>query len=191
MWWGELPQALFQGFLCHRNVCAQLGWLQLSFRNPTQCLWGRQPIIENTFDCHDRLYGKSFASFHIKKYTKWIEYIPYHGVSLVAQLVKDMPAMQETEGLDPWVGKIPWRRAWQPTLVFLPGVPPDRGAWWATVQGSQKSRTRLKQLHTHAQLDSHYFKMFSFQLTSKLQTVGKQHLLYMYLAESLKQIKNS
>ena len=23
--------------------------------------------------------------------------------------------------LDPWVGKIPWRRAWQPTSVFLPG----------------------------------------------------------------------
>ena len=21
----------------------------------------------------------------------------------------------------PWVGKIPWRRAWLPTLVFLPG----------------------------------------------------------------------
>jgi len=21
----------------------------------------------------------------------------------------------------PWVGKIPWRRAWQPTPVFLPG----------------------------------------------------------------------
>ena len=24
-------------------------------------------------------------------------------------------------GFDPWVGKIPWRRAWQPTLAFLPG----------------------------------------------------------------------
>ena len=24
-------------------------------------------------------------------------------------------------GLDPWVGKIPWRRAWQHTSVFLPG----------------------------------------------------------------------
>ena len=24
-------------------------------------------------------------------------------------------------GLDPWIGKIPWRREWQPTLVFLPG----------------------------------------------------------------------
>ena len=22
---------------------------------------------------------------------------------------------------DPWVGKIPWRREWLPTLVFLPG----------------------------------------------------------------------
>ena len=24
-------------------------------------------------------------------------------------------------GFDPWVGKIPWRRAWQPLPVFLPG----------------------------------------------------------------------
>ena len=23
-------------------------------------------------------------------------------------------------GFDPWVGKVPWRRAWQPTPVFLP-----------------------------------------------------------------------
>ena len=38
--------------------------------------------------------------------------------------------MQETEemqfgteemGFDPWVGKIPWKRAWQPTSVSLPG----------------------------------------------------------------------
>ena len=24
-------------------------------------------------------------------------------------------------GFDPWVGKIPWRRAWQPTPILLPG----------------------------------------------------------------------
>ena len=24
-------------------------------------------------------------------------------------------------GFDPWVGKITWRREWQPTPVFLPG----------------------------------------------------------------------
>ena len=26
----------------------------------------------------------------------------------------------ERPGLNRWVGKIPWRRAWQPTPVFLP-----------------------------------------------------------------------
>ena len=26
-------------------------------------------------------------------------------------------------GFDPWVGKIPWRRAWHPTPVFLPREP--------------------------------------------------------------------
>ena len=24
-------------------------------------------------------------------------------------------------GFNPWLGKIPWRRKWQPTPVFLPG----------------------------------------------------------------------
>ena len=41
-------------------------------------------------------------------------------VSLVAQMVKYLPAIQET-GFNPWVGKIPWRRKWQPTPVLLPG----------------------------------------------------------------------
>ena len=27
-------------------------------------------------------------------------------------------------GFDPWIGKIPWRRAWQPTPVFLPKESP-------------------------------------------------------------------
>ena len=40
--------------------------------------------------------------------------------SLVAQMVKNLPAMQETQ-FNPWVGKMPWRREWLPTPVFLPG----------------------------------------------------------------------
>ena len=28
---------------------------------------------------------------------------------------------RERRGFNPWAGKILWRRAWQPTLVFLPG----------------------------------------------------------------------
>ena len=39
---------------------------------------------------------------------------------------------------DPWDGKIPWRREWQPTAVFLPGDFHGRGAWWATVHGGHK-----------------------------------------------------
>ena len=38
----------------------------------------------------------------------------------MAQTVKNLPAVQET-GFNPWVGKIPWRRAWPPTPVFLSG----------------------------------------------------------------------
>ena len=29
---------------------------------------------------------------------------------------------RKRRGFDPWVRKIPWRRKWQPTLVFLPGA---------------------------------------------------------------------
>ena len=47
-------------------------------------------------------------------------HIQYYGVSQVAQMVNNLPAMLET-GFDPWVGKIPWRRKWQPISVFLPG----------------------------------------------------------------------
>ena len=43
----------------------------------------------------------------------------YSWASLVAQTVKNLPAMK-----DPWVGKTPWRGAWQPTPVFSPGESP-------------------------------------------------------------------
>ena len=39
---------------------------------------------------------------------------------LVAQLVKHLPAMQET-WVRSWVGKIPWKMEWLSTPVFLPG----------------------------------------------------------------------
>ena len=40
---------------------------------------------------------------------------------------------------DPWVWKIPWRRAWQPTLDYCLDNPRDRGAWQATVHGVTES----------------------------------------------------
>ena len=45
---------------------------------------------------------------------------PSSGASLIAQLVKTLPAMQETRPwFDSWVRKIPWRRDRPPTPVFL------------------------------------------------------------------------
>ena len=36
-------------------------------------------------------------------------------------MVKNLPVNAGGYGFDLWVGKIPWRRKWQPTPVFLPG----------------------------------------------------------------------
>ena len=42
-------------------------------------------------------------------------------------------------GLDPWVGKIPWRRKWHPTPVFLPGENPmDEESGGLHSMGSQR-----------------------------------------------------
>ena len=43
--------------------------------------------------------------------------------SQMALVVNNLPASAGDirPGFDPWDGKIPWRRAWQPTPVFLPG----------------------------------------------------------------------
>ena len=48
---------------------------------------------------------------HINSYPQW--------VSLLPQAVKNLPAVQETQVFS-WVRKIPWRREWLPTPVFLP-----------------------------------------------------------------------
>ena len=66
-----------------------------------------------------------------------------HNASLVAQIVKNLPAMQETsvrslgwddpleEGMATHSSILAWR------------VPKDRGAWRAAIYGVAKSRTRL------------------------------------------------
>ena len=51
-------------------------------------------------------------------------------------MVKNLPAMQRL-GFDLWVRKIPWRREWQLTPVFLPSIFHGQRSWQATV-GSQR-----------------------------------------------------
>ena len=52
-------------------------------------------------------------------------------------MVKNLPAMQGTQ----IPGKIPCRRKWQPTPVFLPGEFHGKRTWQAIVHGVTKSWT--------------------------------------------------
>jgi len=56
-------------------------------------------------------------------------------VSLGGSDGKESACGAENLGFFPWAGKIPWRREWQPTPVFLPEKSMERGAWRATVHG--------------------------------------------------------
>ena len=68
--------------------------------------------------------------------------------SLVAQVVKNLPAMQERPGFDPWVGKIPWRKemethssilAWKILWTEAPGVLQPMG--WQRVRRDRATET--------------------------------------------------
>ena len=55
-------------------------------------------------------------------------------------------------GLDPWVGKIPWSRGWQPTPVFLPGE-----SSWTEEPGGLQSIQPHKAGHPWSDLTQHAY----------------------------------
>ena len=87
--------------------------------------------------------------------------LQYSWTSLVVQMVKNPPTMWET-----WVqslsGNIPWRRAWQPTLVFLLGESP----WTEEPGGLQsmgsQSWTLLSTQYNSLRAPSHCWELLSF-----------------------------
>ena len=66
-------------------------------------------------------------------------------VSQVVLVVKNSPANAgDTRcSFNPWVGKIPWRRTWQPTPVFLPGESHGQRSLAGDSHRVAKSQTRL------------------------------------------------
>ena len=65
------------------------------------------------------------------KWLNWTELNPLQNCGLqnsmdcivmgLQRVGQDWETFTFTFGFNPWVGKIPWRRKWQPTPVFLPG----------------------------------------------------------------------
>ena len=69
--------------------------------------------------------------------------------------------MQETHkrlGLDPWIGKIPWRGAWQSTPVFLPGESHEQRSLMGFCPRGLKETEATEHTPMHAQL---YFSQLS------------------------------
>ena len=88
--------------------------------------------------------------------------LQYSWASLVAQMVKNLPAMQQA-----WVRsqgeKIFWRRVWQPFQYSCLEKPMDRGAWWATVHGVTESQTQLSNFHFQTRKPQRRLKCFEPQ----------------------------
>ena len=70
-------------------------------------------------------------------------YLLIYGASLVAQTVKTLPAMQETQGWIPGLRISPGEGNGNSLQCSFLENPMDRGARWATVYGVTKSHTRL------------------------------------------------
>ena len=63
-----------------------------------------------------------------------------------SQVVKSLPANTgdvKRSGFNPWVRKIPWRRKWQATPVFLPGEPHGQRSLAGYIQSMGSQRIRL------------------------------------------------
>ena len=54
-------------------------------------------------------------------------------------------------GFDPWVGKIPWRRKWQPTPVLLPGESHGGRSLVSYSPWGRKESDTTERLHFHFQ----------------------------------------
>ena len=81
--------------------------------------------------------------------------------------VKNAPVMQETQEMqfDPWDWKISWRRAWQPTPVFLPGEFHERSLAGYSPWGHKELDTTKVTEHTHTSMYN-----FSFHYLRKEYT---------------------
>ena len=66
--------------------------------------------------------------------------------------IKNLPANAGDVGLIPGVRKIPWRKKWQPTAVFLPGKSHGQRSLvgygpWGRKRVRQDLATKQQQLH--------------------------------------------
>ena len=86
--------------------------------------------------------------FFILSVLLWFRSLGFPGGSEVKASARNAGDLGST----PWVGKIPWRRKWQPTLVFLAG----ESHGWRSLMGDSprghKGSDTTERLHFHFSL---------------------------------------
>ena len=83
--------------------------------SPQRCVsLGIHSLMKENIHLYLKVFKYINATMHF-----FFNYHVFYQNIIVAQLVKNLPAMRET-WINPWVGKIPWRRKWQPTPALLP-----------------------------------------------------------------------
>ena len=97
--------------------------------------WGRR--VEGNWATEHASRGDSYYFGTIRI----LEVYPARWSSLVAQMVQNLPAMQET-----WVGSLGQEDPLEKSMathssILAWRIPMDKGVWWATVHGIAKRQT--------------------------------------------------
>ena len=95
--------------------------------------------------CRRTLALRSWTPFTLKILNVHL-YMPR---GLPSGSVERIHCQHRRHGIDPWVGKTPWRRKWQPTPVFLPGEFHGQRSLAATVHGVSEESDTTEHTHTY------------------------------------------
>ena len=117
--WRLITEHYCSGF-CHTLTWISHGFTWQSFKKlGTRCQGAYSQVMWFIMVKCLRLFSWYFSSYY----------------SIIAQLVKNLPAMQEVQfpRFNSRVRKIAWRWKWQPAQYFCLENPLDRGAWQPSV----------------------------------------------------------
>ena len=125
--WREFDPVSLWGHSCQKGSCEE-AWMitckgskQPEARVPTQNSTG-STLLTNHSACNAWLLDMLYCwcrQTHFNLFHPWLPSFLGFG-SLVAPIVKNLPAMQETR-VRSLGGEEPWKREWKPTRVLLPG----------------------------------------------------------------------
>ena len=130
----------------HFGIRIMLSWIQLRSR----CKESSQP-----------------SSYSLKSRTYIFKELPWwlNG--------KETPCKCRSHGFDPWVGKISWKRKWQPTPVFLPGKSQGRRSLVGYCPWGRKESDTTERLHYRYNLCiAHFTLTISFMYLQTAWTLS-------------------